>query len=353
MRALPSILALAALGQLGATDCGGGVLRDPGFDLWCGDALCAWKLERGAVARAPTWHAGDLGVALDDGAAIEQFSPVNSGDGTCLSFELVADVDAAAQVELAIDVYGDGSVERTFPVPAAHWQSLAFVFAVRAPYTGIRFELAKRGTGRAVVGRLHAAVADACAGLPAIDGGPAPLGARCAADADCASRLCRTPGVLSPSVCVGCDAIAAPCPAGQACGLAAPGPPEREVPIECVAAGARATAERCVTDAECATGICADHVCSACRSDADCAGAACRATGFLFAPQRCGAGEARGRPGAPCALDDDCASGACAGPSRHACLDGRACASEASCPVDGALHPGACMTMGVLGGRCR
>ena len=36
----------AAASQLGATNCGE-VLRDPGFDLWCGGDLCAWKVERG------------------------------------------------------------------------------------------------------------------------------------------------------------------------------------------------------------------------------------------------------------------------------------------------------------------
>ena len=39
--------------QMGATKCGQ-VLRDPGFDLWCGDELCAWKLERGEVKRVAT-----------------------------------------------------------------------------------------------------------------------------------------------------------------------------------------------------------------------------------------------------------------------------------------------------------
>src|SRR5678809_894434 len=78
-------IATAAAGQLGATDCSGGITRDPGFDLWCGDALCTWKIERGAVRRVPTWHEADAGVELvDPDTAIEQFTPVNSGDGTCI-----------------------------------------------------------------------------------------------------------------------------------------------------------------------------------------------------------------------------------------------------------------------------
>src|SRR5258705_16226 len=99
----------AAAGQLGATDCGGGITRDPGFDLWCGDALCAWKVERGEVRRVPTWHEADAGVELiDPGTAIEQFTPVNSGDGTCVRFDLISNVDETAQAELAVDIYGGG-----------------------------------------------------------------------------------------------------------------------------------------------------------------------------------------------------------------------------------------------------
>src|SRR5438105_10923360 len=83
------IAATLAAGQLGATDCGGGITRDPGFDLWCGDALCAWKIERGDIRRAPTWHEADAGVELVmPDTAIEQFTPVNSLDGTCIRFDL-------------------------------------------------------------------------------------------------------------------------------------------------------------------------------------------------------------------------------------------------------------------------
>src|ERR1041385_4079047 len=92
--ALAWLLAAAlAASQLGATDCGGGITRDPGFDLWCGAALCAWKIERGDVRRVATWHEADAGVELvDPDTAIEQFTPVNSHDGTCIRFDLIADV---------------------------------------------------------------------------------------------------------------------------------------------------------------------------------------------------------------------------------------------------------------------
>ena len=62
----------------------------------CGAAtqLCAWKLERGDIKRVPTWNEGDSGVELDGtDIAIEQLSPVDSSDGTCIEFTLVANVD--------------------------------------------------------------------------------------------------------------------------------------------------------------------------------------------------------------------------------------------------------------------
>src|SRR5688572_1125478 len=83
MRRAFIIVVLAAASQLGATECGQ-VLRDPGFDLWCGEELCAWKLTAGDIRKVPTWHEGDAGVELvGTHAAIQQLSPVDSGDGHC------------------------------------------------------------------------------------------------------------------------------------------------------------------------------------------------------------------------------------------------------------------------------
>src|SRR5262249_30223147 len=138
--------------QLGNTECGGDALKDPGFDLWCGDSLCAWKVERGTIARVPSWNKGDPAVELvGDDTAIEQLSPVDSSDGTCIEFTMIADVDDDVDVELNIDVLGDGSVEHHERLPSAHWKPLSYDLFVRQPYAGIRFELAKTGSGRAVV----------------------------------------------------------------------------------------------------------------------------------------------------------------------------------------------------------
>jgi hypothetical protein len=354
MRSLPFCLVLAAAAsQLGAADCDGGITRDPGFDLWCGDSLCAWKLERGDVRRVATWHASDAGVELiDSDTAIEQFTAVTSRDGHCLRFDLISDVAEDAQVELAVDIYGDGSVERTFPIATAHWQPVSYSFAVQPPFTGIRFEIAKRGPGHAVVARMRAFVRnDGCDGVPELTGGPAPLGALCSAAADCASATCAVVNFFGEQRCAGCDPSAPTCAAGHVCGLTEPGPAERSVPLACVAAGARALAEACFGDRECATGICAGGTCSTCRPDSACNGSVC-SQAYPHGPYLCGAGNHLAPAGAACATSADCASALCRGAERLQCDDGRSCSSDASCPVDADLVPGPCTQVGIQGGRC-
>jgi len=356
LRAWPVIAAALAASQLGATDCGGGITRDPGFDLWCGTGLCAWKIERGNIRRVATWHESDAGVELvDQGTAIEQFTPVNSRDGTCIRFDLIADVAENAQAELAVDIYGDGSVERTFEIPTAHWGPMSFAFAVRPPYTGIRFEIAKRGAGHAVVARMRAAIADdACDGVAGLDGGPAPLGALCLAAGDCGSGICSVVDFFGTQRCTGCNPSQPACDAGQICGLAEPGPPERAVPIVCVAAAARELGEQCFGDRECASGICTG-ICSTCRPDAP-PGTGCGSQcqlAYPHGPYLCSPGQHLAPQGAPCAIGPDCASGTCNGPTRRQCLtDARSCATEANCPVAGDLKPGACIAVGIQGGSC-
>src|SRR2546428_8039014 len=98
MRILSSLaLCTMAAAQLGATNCEGDyILIDEnfaGFELWCGDSLCAWKVVRGGVDRTPTWNEADAGVRLNEpGTAIEQFTALSTYTGTCIRFNLIANI---------------------------------------------------------------------------------------------------------------------------------------------------------------------------------------------------------------------------------------------------------------------
>src|SRR5262245_21518783 len=95
LRKLPFTLFLiaGAFASGGATECGT-VIDDSGFELWCDDHLCEWQLEKGDIARAPTWIDQDSGVEMvGDDVAIAQLTPVEFSDGHCIQFTLVADVE--------------------------------------------------------------------------------------------------------------------------------------------------------------------------------------------------------------------------------------------------------------------
>ena len=356
---IPSILlAIVIASQLGATDCGQ-VLRDQGFDLWCGDQLCAWKLERGSIEQVPTWNEGDHGVALvGSDTAIEQLTPESSGDGTCIELTMVANVDPSVDVELNIDIYGDGSIEHHERLPAAKWKALTYDLLLKGPYYGVRFELAKTGSGTAELANIGAkTLENGCAGLVPIVAAPAPLGAECDPQngATCASGLCTY--VSDPdawlglaTACAGCDAMHG-CGSDEVCGLHEPTSPVYEASDACVAAGSKQLGERCDGGGECASGMCLQQRCSACPGTCACGAS------WTGGPSVCNAGQHLGAAGAPCGTDDDCASASCAGTPRMECEDGRPCASAIDCPFgtgsNGALANGACITVGIQGGSCR
>jgi hypothetical protein len=377
MRSLPPLFLLAAISQLGATDCGN-ILRDSGFDLWCGDELCAWKVTRGEVLRVPTWNHGDHGVELvGTDTAIQQLSPVNHTDGTCIQFSLIANVSDTAEVHLVVDVEGDGEIELRERIPTSRWQKLSFNLAIAAPYDGIRFELTKRGNGTAVLANIGARIVPAndCAGLTVLDPGLRRNGAAClpnldgvTTSEDCASGLCiasptylPAAGWLFSMACAGCTPGAA-CGDGQVCGLGDPFSPIFAIPVQCVPLAAKELGERCLTDAECGSSICyldtsSVGVCSSCRATTDCPSGQLCSRGWSGGGLVCGARGGAVASGAPCSTDADCASGVCSGAPRDECDDGRACTSAASCPFglgDAApLQNGACVTVGVQGGTCQ
>jgi hypothetical protein len=362
MRVPTLLLAVVAISQMGATDCGN-ALRDPGFDVWCGDQLCAWKVERGGVMKVATWNEGDPGVELfGNDVAIEQLSPVDSGDGACLEFDLIANIDEDAQVSLNVDVFGDGSVDYSETIPTSSWAPLAFKLPIAGRYRGVRFELEKVGSGHAVLAQIGAKIIDDCGALPKINPGPAPLGAPCDEATDCSEGSCVQ--TFFGGYCLGCTDTT--CGATESCGLGDPTSPVRDLPRVCEANGARVLGEQCVHDEECTTGICefgTDHntfepgsqygYCSTCHANgAECASCA-HAWDSERSPYVCAPAGHLAASGTACTSNDDCASGTCNGTAREQCdVDGRACATAANCPFDG-LQSTPCSTVGIQGGSCQ
>jgi hypothetical protein len=353
---LPSLLLVCvAATQLGATDCGQ-VIRDSGFDLWCGDHLCAWTVERGTIAQVPTWNKGDFGVELvGSDTAIAQLTPVSESDGTCIELTMVANVDPSADVELNVDVFGDGSIEHRERIPSSQWKPLTYDLLFQGPYQGIRFELAKTGDGTAELANIGAhTIQNGCAGLTRIVPGPAPLGADCNPQnpTTCQSGLCgevADPDAYFPPACSGCDDTH-PCTGGAVCGLLEPASPVFVASSACIAPGSKQLAERCAIDAECASNKCIGGVCSSCAGTCTCG------RSYAHGPSVCDPGQHLGSAGAACATNDDCASGMCTGTVRRECDDGRPCASAADCPFDGSNGPlsqSACTTVGIQGGSCQ
>jgi hypothetical protein len=357
---LSIVLVVAAVSQVGATDCGQ-ITRDQGFDLWCGETLCSWKLERGMIEKVGTWHEGDSGVSMvGDDVAFAQLTPVNNYDTTCIRFELISNIEETAEVRLNVDVFGDGTIEYSERIPSSNWKPVSFLIPIKPPYNGVRFEITKRGAGKAVVAQLQAETANngECSGLTPIAPTPGPNGATCETDATCASGMCRlvnTPaGFGIARQCVGCDPAlgASACTAGQACGYGAPLSNTLYVPVVCVPAGSHVLGEQCRTHAECSTGVCNSFVCSTCSSSTPCAGGEECGETYTHGPYVCSPNGNNRAATEPCASDGDCISGQCAGPERKQCDDGRACSTPAQCPVEDELAPGECLVTGIQGGRC-
>lgn len=368
MRHLPTLLFVAAVAVTsgGATDCGQ-IIDDAGFDLWCGDRLCRWTLEKGAVEPASTWHDGDRGLAMIGAdVAISQLTEVDAGDGHCVAFDLVADVADDAEVHLLVDVYGDGSIERDERIPASDWRPIGFRLRMPASYQGVRFRLTKLG-GHAVLANIGAEIVDdaECVGA-AIDAGPAPNGAVCSADtsdAECASGDC-VPGFFGPS-CGECTTDA-DCTGGDVCGIVATAPANLGLWRACVPPAGTDTALACVRDDQCASGVCGDGFCSACRDDSTCGGGTCERLTYvvthadaeptqIVGGHHC-VGGAGAAAGAPCLADADCASGSCAGTALAMCTTSffpRACTSDMECPGYAFGAEPACVNVGTRGGTCQ
>jgi hypothetical protein len=271
---------LLALGALALLGCGDDVLSDPSFDRWCGERLCDWQTDEGAIARAPSWHAKDYAVELVD--APTQLSQRSDTNAQCFVVKMIADVDPASETELQVDFNDDGRVDYERALPRTAWKLAQFPITAPANYLGARFILRKKRPGRALVAQLRVESAAGCSG-PAVLLRDAKLGALCSRDEECASGTCFD------RRCAECS-LSAPCEKGQ---------------------------------------YCVAHTCSDCADDGDCGdGERCVWLGASVADGRaCVASDASlGKDlFAPCERDDECASGACEAGVGALSLCGQSC----------------------------
>ena len=159
---------------------------------------------------------------FEDAQGKFQHSLLDTG-GACLlvsQFTLLANIDANAVVDLNLDVFNNGTFEHTQRLPIAKWEPLAYRIVIGQPFAGVRFQLAKSGSGTAQLANIGARLADNCDGLPVIAPGLAPLGSPCSARIapkcgasrtswPAASRSTASPG--RPSVAAGWRRTSASC----------------------------------------------------------------------------------------------------------------------------------------------
>jgi hypothetical protein len=345
------LVVVLALSQGGATKCGQ-VISNQGFDLWCGESLCEWVLEKGEVRPAPTWHGDDSGVEMvGDDVAISQLTPVVDADGRCVRMTMVADVEESAEVRLIVDVWGDDLIESDERIPTSDWRRLTYLLRMPPGYSGVRFRLTKRGGGRAVLANIGAEIADdeLCTNPPIEV--TRPVGAVCTADADCTGGQCyEWPGDWA-DICGTCDEDA-DCTGGDLCVVGGPSPGWLYVASHCMPPGALEDGRPCFRDGTCASGLCVEGVCGGCRDAADCGGAACLPAGG-GSPARCDRGRATG---ATCFRGTDCDSGVCDGTPVMGCngKPDRDCDTDADCPGE-LTEPETtvCAIVGFSGGLCQ
>jgi hypothetical protein len=339
------ILVLAAGSQLGATDCGQ-IITDRGFDLWCGDQLCYWKLESGDVQKVPTWIDGDDGVEMvGDDVAISQMTPVTSDDTACIQFDMVADIDENAEVTLEADVWGDGTVDWSQRIPTSDWERQTLRIGFTGAYNGVRFRLRKQGDGHAILARIGAQTADDCPEFTAL--GPAPDGAPCSLLGDgCASGVCGggTCGECTSDADCGTDV----------CGDHLHTAGNLTTWWECVPAGSHQLGEQCHSDEECATGQCDGEMCAECLGSNECAPGETCAPAAGIGVRECDPGSGVRASGAACVTDDDCTSGTCLGEPLGTCTLGDfRCQGDEECPQLDAANPSTCTFVAVAGGTCQ
>jgi len=370
-RIAPPVLFLAAAPLLMGSECEKPLVEDSGFDLWCGDALCDWQVvpATATVAKVPTWNAHDLGVDLQGSlVTLTQLLPSTSDQVSCLHFDLLADIADPVNVTLDLDFNDDGSVERSETLPFGSWTPIEFRITAPTYFQSLRVSITKHGEGRAVLAQIRASSASDCTDA-AMATSNRPLGATCENPTQCAQGSCL-PRALAEELLpdankprMACEACAGDpdCASGNVCGL---GWNRRLLDgfASCTAASSRVLGDRCLTAAECATGVCCGGICSSCCADLGVGcpvGTTCNERARdgnklpLRAPWQCSPGGRAGVANTPCLGNNDCASRSCVdgAPFLVCAFDGRRCLADTDCP---SLSDGnACIPLGVAGGRCQ
>lgn len=385
------------------------VLANDRFDEWCGDRLCDWTLESGAVEPVPTWHERELGVrfAATD-TAISQLIP---NGASCFRFDVLADIEARAGLFFELDFLDDGTVEYRQPILGQRFELVTSFLRPPDWFEALRLRIVLDAPGEARLARLRmrSVSLTECRGDP-IQLLDRPLDAGCETDEVCAS------GVCVGGFCGGCSRLH-PCDSGEACAievleeppyqrfecreagstpeggdcivdeacgfggcrnrrcsctsdddcregeLCGWNPPEPGAPVAaCQISGGASLGRRCFDDAECATGICCEGRCSTCcPEDAPCPTGTCEEGDFAdrdlsdpdlwndagILPFQCDPGRGNAASGDACLVDADCTSGRCRGLSdQRTCLDGTSCEDGLDCGVP------TCFPIGRLDGVC-
>lgn len=138
-----------------AVTCETDLIDDAGFQLWCGDRLCAWDLEEGSIAKVATWHTHDYGVDLLGPRVV--LSAPSSDSTSSVRIEVTSNIEENATVFLEIDRDGDGAIDWSVFIPPSN----GYVSRIWDPDIGVGFDgvfyIRKSGEGRAVLARVRAA----------------------------------------------------------------------------------------------------------------------------------------------------------------------------------------------------
>jgi hypothetical protein len=138
---------------LGATTCETDLIDDPGFQLWCGEELCAWGLEEGEIRKVPTWHTHDYGVELVGAPVL--LSQGARSSASCVRIEVTSQIESGAMVTVEVDADGDGDVDLTVPVESSEgFVSRVHDVELDVSIDGV-FYLRKAAQGEALVARLR------------------------------------------------------------------------------------------------------------------------------------------------------------------------------------------------------